>query len=264
MKKSHQIVGIILALALTAGLIVFTFAYDWFGPLVAQEDGKIDSVYRWLAVASIPFFVIILAVIAYCVIEFRVKPGEEDKDGEPMHGSTRIEIIWTVIPTIVVIALGFYAWAVLEDVEARQPNELKITVIGQQFAWGYEYPGLGVKTTGDLIVPKDRPLYFTMTSADVIHSFYVPAARMKRDLADGFVTHINFTPDKLGSYPILCTELCGIGHTTMRSNMRVVSPAAFDKWVAAKKHVGNAKAAGAISGDKITGSSGIRPESGAE
>jgi cytochrome c oxidase subunit 2 len=262
MKKSHQIVGIILALALTAGLIAFTFAYDWFGPLVAEEDGKIDSVYRWLAVASIPFFVIILAVITYCVIEFRFKPGDEEKDGEPMHGSTRIEIIWTVIPTIVVIALGFYAWIVLDDVEARQPNELKITVIGQQFAWNYEYPGLGVKTNGDLIVPNNRPLYFSMTSADVIHSFYVPAARMKRDVADGFTTHINFTPDKLGSYPIVCTELCGIGHTTMRSNMRVVTPEAFDAWVASKKHVGNAKTAGAISGDTITNSAGTGSSSG--
>jgi cytochrome c oxidase subunit 2 len=252
MKKSHQIVGIILALALTAGLIIFTLEYDWMGPLVAQEDGKIDSVYRWLLVASIPFFVIILAVIAYCVIEFRVKPGDEDKDGEPLHGSTRIEIIWTVVPTIVVVALGFYAWIVLDDVEARQPNEMNINVIGQQFAWNYEYPSLGIKTNGDLVVPNNRPLYFTMTSADVIHSFYVPAARMKRDLADGFTTHINFTPDKLGTFPIVCTELCGIGHTTMRSNLRVVTPAQFAHWVVVMKSKGNAKTSGAIAGDKIT------------
>lgn len=236
MKASHRIFGIIVGLAVTAGLIVFTFAYDWFGPLIAEESGKIDTVYRWLLAASIPFFVIIVGVIAFVVLEFRADPDEgNERDGEPFHGSTKIEIVWTVIPTIIVVALGIYAWIVLDQVEAKQPNELKINVVGQQFAWNYEYPTLGVKTSGDLVVPKDRALYFEMTSVDVIHSFYVPNARLKRDTADGFTTRLRFTPDKLGSYPIVCAELCGIGHTTMRSTLRVVTPAEFKAWIARQK-----------------------------
>src|SRR5262249_35131505 len=160
---SHRIVGIAAALALTAALIIFTFSYDWMGPLISPTDGKIDSVYKWLLVASIPFFVIILSMVIYCVVEFRAKPDDpDDKDGAPFHGSTRIEIIWTVIPTIVVLALGAYAWTVLDDVEASPPNALNINVVGQQFTWNYEYPTLGVKTNGDLIVPVGRPLYFRM------------------------------------------------------------------------------------------------------
>ena len=245
MKSSHRIVGGLIALALTAGLLAFTFAYDWMGPLIAQEDGKIDDVYRWLLAASIPFFVIILSVIAFCVVEFRATGDDDDRDGVPFHGSTRIEIVWTIIPTIVVLALGAYAWMVLDDVEAKQPNELTVEVIGQQFAWNYRYPSLGVKTSGDLVVPNNRPLYFEMTSADVIHSFYVPNARMKRDVADGFTTRLRFTPDKLGSYPIVCTELCGIGHTTMRSTLRVVTPAEFAKWVLQQKGPNAPKPTGA-------------------
>jgi cytochrome c oxidase subunit 2 len=246
MKASHRIVGILIAVALTAGLIAFTFAYDWFGPLIASNDGQIDSVYRWLLVASIPFFVIIMAIIAFCVIEFRAKPEDpDDKDGVPLHGSTRIEIIWTVIPTIIVLALGVYAWIVLDDVEAKQPNEMQVNVIGQQFAWNFEYPKYGVKTQKQLVVPLGTPLYFEMTSKDVIHSFYVPGARMKRDIADGFTSRLRFTPDKLGTYPIVCTELCGIGHTTMRSSIRIVTPTLFKAWLATQKKTGAPDATGA-------------------
>jgi cytochrome c oxidase subunit 2 len=92
-----------------------------------------------------------------------------------------------------------------------------------------------VKTSGDLVVPNNRPLYFEMTSADVIHSFYIPGARVKRDIADGFTSRIRFEPNKLGSFPIVCTELCGLGHSTMRSTLRVVTPAEFAKWVALQK-----------------------------
>lgn len=236
MKASHRIFGIVAATLVTAALIVFTIEYDWMGTLIASDMKPVDTVYRALTIASIPFFVIICAIIAYVLFEFRAKPEDpDDKDGAPFHGSTKIEIIWTIIPTIVVMALGIYAWTVLDKVEAAQPNSMTIKVTGQQFAWNYQYPEENVKTSGDLVVPVNRPLYFEMTSADVIHSFSVPSARVKRDVADGFVTRIRFKPDTLGSYPIVCTELCGIGHATMRSTLRVVTPAQFTAWIAAQK-----------------------------
>jgi cytochrome c oxidase subunit 2 len=245
MKASHRIVGIVIATAVAAALVVFSFVYDWFGPLIASEDGQVDSVYRWLLAASIPFFVIIVAIILYCVVEFRADPNDpDDKDGLPMHGSTRIEIVWTLIPTVIVIGLGIYAWMVLSNVEAKKPNELRVNVVGQQFVWNFEYPTYGIKTQKELVVPNNRPLHFRMTSADVIHSFYVPGARMKRDIADGFTTNLRFTPTKLGTYPIVCTELCGIGHSTMRSSIRIVSPAQFTAWAATQKKTGASDATG--------------------
>lgn len=246
MKASHRIVGIVGAILATAALIVFTIEYDWMGTLIADDMKPVDTVYRALTIASIPFFVIICAILAFVLVEFRAKPEDDDeKDGAPFHGSTKIEIVWTIIPTIVVMALGLYAWAVLDKVEAKQPNSMTIKVIGQQFAWNYQYPEQGIKTSGDLVVPVNRPLYFEMTSADVIHSFYVPSARVKRDVADGFVTRIRFEPNKLGSYPIVCTELCGIGHATMRSTLRVVTPTEFAAWTAAQKSARAPKPTGA-------------------
>jgi cytochrome c oxidase subunit 2 len=246
MKASHRIVGIIVAVLVTAGLVVFSIAYDWMGTLIADDMKPVDDVYKALLVASIPFFVIICAILAYCLVEFRAKPEDAiDKDGAAFHGSTKIEIVWTIIPTIVVMALGIYAWTVLDKVEAAKPNSMTIKVIGQQFAWNYQYPELGIKTSGDLVVPNDKPLYFEMTSADVIHSFYVPAARVKRDVADGFTSRIRFEPNKLGSYPIVCTELCGIGHATMRSTLRVVTPTQFAAWAAAQKSAKAPKPTGA-------------------
>ena len=147
MKASHRIVGIVGALVATAVLIVFTLEYDWMGTLIADDMAPIDTVYKALTIASIPFFIIICAILAFCLVEFRAKPDDdEEKDGAPFHGSTKIEIVWTIIPTIVVMALGLYAWAVLDKVEAKQPNSMTIKVIGQQFAWNYQYPEYDVKT----------------------------------------------------------------------------------------------------------------------
>lgn len=246
MKASHRIIGIAITVLITAGLVVFSIEYDWMGPLIDTGNGRIDDVYKALLVASIPFFMIIVGMLGFMLLEFRAKPEDaDDKDGAPFHGSTKIEIVWTIIPTIVVMALGLYAWTVLDKVEAAKPNSMTVKVIGQQFAWNYQYPEQGIKTSGDLVVPVNQPLYFEMTSADVIHSFYVPATRMKRDVADGFTTRLRFVPNKLGSYPIVCTELCGIGHATMRSTLRVVTRPQFDAWVAAQKTAKAPKPTGA-------------------
>lgn len=244
MKASHRIAVIAITFLATIGLIVFTLEYDWFGPLIDSRMVEVDNVYKALTIASIPFFMIIIGLMWWILLAFRAKPEDDPtKDGEPFHGSTKIEIIWTVIPLIVVLSLGIYSWKVLDKIEAAEPNSMTIKVIGQQFAWNYQYPDFGedengdpiVRTGGDLVVPINKPLYFEMTSADVIHSFYVPAARVKRDVADGFTTRIRFRPEKLGRYPIVCAELCGIGHATMRGTLRVVSTAEFAKWVALMK-----------------------------
>jgi cytochrome c oxidase subunit 2 len=251
MKASHRIAVIVLTTLATIGLIVFTLKYDWMGPLIDQRMSEIDDIYKALTIASIPFFMIIIGLMAMILLQFRAKPEDDPtKDGSPYHGSTRIEIVWTVIPAIVVVSLGLYAWNVLDKVEAAQPNSMTVQVVGQQFAWNYRYPEYGVKTGGDLVVPVNRPLYFELTSADVIHSFYVPSARVKRDAADGFVTRMRFRPEKTGSYPIICAELCGIGHATMRGTLRVVTQAEFNKWVLMMKSSKAPKPTGANTDEK--------------
>lgn len=241
MKASHRIAGIVAVVVSSVLLIAFTYIYDWFPTQLTPASGKIDNLYKLLTAVSIPFFVIIVAFMVFCVLEFRVDPSDPpDKDGEPIHGSTKLELIWTGVPLFIILLLGIYSWIVLDQVEAKQKNPLLINVTGQQFIWNYEYVKDGaekvdVKTSGDLVVPVNKPLEFRITSLDVIHSFWVPAARLKRDATAGVVTPLRFTPQKTGSYDIVCTELCGVGHATMRGKLKVVSKADWVKWLAGQK-----------------------------
>ena len=233
MKQSHRIAGLV-GVVVAAALITWgAVSYHWFPTLISPTDGKIDSLYKWLLIASVPFFVIIVAAIAFMLVEFRAEGEDDERDGAPLHGSTTLEAIWTIIPTIVLIGLGIYAWSVLNDVEAKQPDELKVRVIGQQFAWSFEYldkQDKVVAESNELIVPVGKPLDLVLISRDVIHSFFVPNVRLKRDATPGVVKHLRFRPTKLGAYPIICAELCGIGHATMRQTLRVVPNAKYVKW----------------------------------
>lgn len=118
-----------------------------------------------------------------------------------------------------------------------------INVTGEQFVWSFEYPDADVEST-ELVVPVDKQIEFKLGSKDVIHSFWVPQWRIKQDAVPGMETTAIVTPNKVGSYPLVCTELCGLGHATMRAPVRTVSQADFDKWLAEK----------ATSGDKVGGS----------
>jgi cytochrome c oxidase subunit 2 len=191
-------------------------------------------------------FVLVVVVVLFSVWKFRMRPGEEQLDGPPIHGNTRLEVIWTAIPAIVLVALCSYAWVELNNIEAAQPNEMRINVTGQQFAWTFEYPQAGGKPvkSNQLYLAKDQPVRFFVKALDVIHDFWVPAFRVKIDAVPGLETKYRVTPDRLGTYPVVCAELCGLGHSVMRSSAHVVTPADFKAWLADR----NAPAAGAAGG----------------
>jgi cytochrome c oxidase subunit 2 len=210
-----------------------TLQIDWFPPQAATAAPKIDTLYDWLLVASVPMFVLVMSVALYSVIRFRVRPGQDPGDGAPIHGNTRLEIIWVTIPFLIVTALAVYAAVVLAQMEKKQPNELQVRAIGQQFTWHFEYaqPG-GQKVRSDvLILPSGRPVYMKINALDVLHSFWVPAFRIKEDAVPGQTDHVRFTPTKLGSYEVVCAELCGWGHSTMRVKTLVVSKQSFDQFI---------------------------------
>jgi cytochrome c oxidase subunit II len=220
------------ALGIAAGL-----AIDWFPEQASTQAGPIDTLYDILIWVSVPVFVTVTIIVLFSVQHFRMRPGEEQLDGPPIHGNTRLEVIWTAIPAVMLVVLCSYAWVVLNDIEEAQANEMRINVVGQQFAWTFEYPQAGgkpIKST-QLYLPKDRPVRFYVKALDVIHDFWVPAFRMKIDAVPGIETKYRITPTKLGTYPVVCAELCGLGHAVMRSTTRVVTPAAFNKWIAEQK-----------------------------
>ncbi len=185
--------------------------------------------------ASIPIFVIVVGVILYCVWQFRMKPGQELKDGPPIHGNTRLEVFWTALPAILVIGLVGYSFAVLHDNEKKPAHEIQIGVTGQQFFWSFQYPpsvtGGAPINSYQLYLPAGESVYFNMKSKDVIHAFWIPAFRVQEDVVPGITTHLRATPNRIGSYPVVCNLLCGVGHSLMRSTVHVVTPTQFRAWI---------------------------------
>jgi cytochrome c oxidase subunit 2 len=186
-----------------------------------------------------------MVMFAYAIWKFRAKPGDES-DGKPIHGNTRLEIAWTVIPTIIVLFGAGYSWVVLNDIEATASDRMPVNVIGQQYKWTFEYPekmvGSGESatpvTTNEMHVPVGRQLEVTMSALDVLHSFWVPEWGIKRDAVpaedpeeEGIDNEFVVTPDEEGTFSLVCTELCGTGHATMRALVVVESQEEFDQWL---------------------------------
>jgi cytochrome c oxidase subunit 2 len=213
--------------------IAITLLIDWFPQDASGAADQIDTLYDVLLICSVPVFVLVMTIAIYSVVRFRAKPGDMG-DGPPIHGNTRLEVIWVTIPFLMVTALAIYGWIVLDDIEAKQKNEMVVNVTGQQFTWSFEYPSEKL-TSAELVLPVERPVEFKVHTKDVIHSFWVPQFRLKSDAVPGLTTKIRLTPDRVGRYEVVCAELCGLGHSTMRQFVRVVPAGEFDKWVSAQK-----------------------------
>jgi cytochrome c oxidase subunit 2 len=228
--ERHPLAKMILIGVVASVIGVFlVLQIDWFPVQASTGAHEIDTLYDVLLIASVPVFVLVMSVVIYSVVKFRARPGDM-RDGAPIHGNTRLEIVWVTIPFLMVTALAIYGWVVLDDLEAKQPNEMVVKVTGRQFAWSFAYPG--EKVNSDLLVlPKDRPVEFLINTKDVLHDFWVPEFRLKSDAVPGLTTKIRLTPNRLGKYQVVCAELCGLGHSTMRQDVRVVEPAVFDSWV---------------------------------
>ena len=246
-------------IALTAVMSVVLLQFDWFGPDASEERNPIDTLFDVMIVLSCLVFAIVLVMFFYAIWKFRVKPGDEG-DGLPIHGNTKLEIAWTVIPTIIVLFGAGYSWVVLDEIEAKDADAMPVTVTGQQFKWTFEYPEYTVGsgetatpvTTNQLHVPVGRQLEVKMVALDVLHSFWVPEWGIKRDAVpasnpeeQGVDDEFVVTPDEEGTYSLICTELCGTGHATMRATVVVESQEEFDQWMADQEQAQSGAAGGA-------------------
>lgn len=235
----------------TAIGIALSFWIHWFPVNAAKQDKPIDTLYHVLMIVSIPIFVLVLTVILYSAWAFRMRPGQEHQDGPPIHGNTRLEVVWTAIPAILLVSLCSYAYGVLTDIEKPHKDELVVKVHAIQFAWSFSYPqtsGRPAVTSDQLYLPVNRPVRFDIDTQDVIHDFWVPAFRVKIDTVPGIVTHLRVTPTRLGTYPVVCAELCGLGHSVMRSTAHVLTAAAYARWLAQKQAPVSAGGAGSAGG----------------
>ncbi len=245
--RRHQLAQMLIIGVISSAIgIAVALSINWFPVQASSQARKIDDLWDILLIASVPVFVLVEVVVLYSVWKFRMRPGEEQKDGPPIHGNTMLEIIWTAIPALIIFSLVTYSYIVLTDIEKKPSRQMVVDVTGQQFAWSYTYkePGKPTVNTDVLYVPKGTSVDFRIKATDVIHDFWVPAFRMKIDAVPGITTHYRVTPVRNGSYAVVCAELCGLGHSTMRSTVRVVDPVTFRGWLAAKQA---AKPAGATS-----------------
>ncbi len=245
--------GVIVAIAVVASIlgVILGVLINWFPVAASSQAKQVDTFYDVLIGASVPVFVAVTAVVLYCCYQFRLRPGEEDMDGPPIHGNTRLEVIWTTIPALMMLALCSYAYVELHNAEkapAAAQRELHVRVVGQQFTWTFYYPpaqGRGKEIASpQLYLPKGRSVKFKVQTKDVLHDFWVPAFRWKIDAVPGVNTGYRVTPTRLGSYPVVCAELCGLGHAVMRQTAHVVPEAEFEDWLAKKGGPGGATGGG--------------------
>ena len=238
-RESHPLAQLVLIGAVVSAIgIAVALAIDWFPTQASAEAEEIDSLFDVLLIVSVPIFVLVEVVVLFCAWKFRMRPGEELKDGAPIHGSTRLEVVWTAAPALILVGLCTYAYVVLRDIEKKKPDTMVVNVTGEQFAWSFEYPaettGAKAVSSAQLYLPKGRPVEFKVRSKDVIHDFWVPAFRLKIDAVPGVTTQYRVTPNRLGSFPAVCAELCGLGHATMRQNAHVIPAGQFKAWLAKK------------------------------
>jgi cytochrome c oxidase subunit 2 len=227
---------VVAAVIGVAILLPLALLVPWFPAKGSTQAGDIHTLYVVLLAASVPMFVLVETVVLYSVWKFRMKPGQERIDGPPIHGNTRLEIVWTVLPAALLIGLCSYAYTVLRSNEGHKANAMTVNVTERQFAFEFAYPQSGGKTvvSSVLYLPKGRPVVFKLHSLDVIHSFFVPEFSEKLDAVPGITTTLRVTPTRLGTYPAECTELCGAGHSLMRARVKVVTPQRFASWLASQ------------------------------
>jgi cytochrome c oxidase subunit 2 len=220
---------ILFAIVAAAAGLTLALVPGWLPRPASREADRIDFVFWFVTIICIVIFAAVAAILGYAVLKFRARP-DDDSDGPPIHGHTGVEIAWTAIPTVLVTAIAIVSAIVLAKNDAAGANPLRVDVTGQQFAWNFKYPSFGNRPSGDLRLPVGRSVVLHLNALDVIHSFWVPEFGQKQDLVPGIETTLHITPKRTGRFPVVCTELCGLGHATMRSSAIVMTQTAFQKW----------------------------------
>ncbi len=216
-------------LVLGAGILVGRYV-NLMPPAATVEAVIVDRLFSTMLGIAFAIFVLVEGVLLYAVLRFRRRSGHEG-EGVPIHGSNRLELAWTFIPALIVFWLSAVSGQVIFRLDAPPDDALRVRVVAQQFTWQFEYPEYGITST-ELNVPVDVPVELEVISRDVIHSFWVPAFRLKEDALPMRETHMTFTASTVGEYPVVCAELCGAGHAIMRTQVHVQTQEEFAGWLA--------------------------------
>jgi cytochrome c oxidase subunit 2 len=185
----------------------------------------VDKTFLIIFSIAFVFIIGITAFMIWTVIHFSRKKGKEAKQ---FTGSTRLEIIWTTIPLIIVMIMFYYGWSGFAPMRKVPSDAMVVQAIGRMWEWEFDY-GNGMKTT-DLVLPVNKPVRVNLKSEDVNHSLFIPAFRVKEDVIPGYDNYLWFIPTIVGEYEILCTEYCGLLHSGMLAKAKIMEQADYDKW----------------------------------
>ncbi len=191
---------------------------------------KVDWIHNVITDLSVFFTVAIVGSMIYFAIRYREKPGRRH-DTPQIEGSHALELIWTIVPTIICIFIGYYSVAYYRELRAVPEHALTINAWGQKWKWDFQYTdGIKREVTGEMVVPVGQPIKVVLRSRDVLHSFFIPSMRVKSDALPGKFTYVSFTPVKTGTYQAFCTEYCGKDHSAMLAKVKVVSQDEYARW----------------------------------
>ncbi len=264
------IAGLIIAVVVVITIAVLAAAgvtpqqvWDSFFPVdaskpVTDRGVATRQLYNIVFYIAVVIFVLVEGLIVFSVFRFRRKPGDDTLPPQT-HGNNLVEVIWTVIPTAIVLALFFMSWQTLNTVDAATKSDVHVRAVAARFQWQFDYldadgktlftQSLPVGEDGGLVLPVGEPVHITLRSPDVIHAFYVPKFLFKRDVIPGKENNFDFTVEEPGTYRGQCAELCGPYHGSMIFEVNAKSKADFDTWMAAHVAKANATPAPQPSGD---------------
>lgn len=186
----------------------------------------VDRAFWYIFVVSIFFLVGITAVMIYFVIRYRRSNHPEPAD---IRDDWKLETLWTLIPTVIALSMFWIGWSSYTGLRNVPANAVEVEALGQMFSWIFIYEN--DKETYELVVPENTPVKINVESLDVLHSFYIPAFRVKVDAVKGYPTYVWFQTKEAGEFDILCTEYCGVDHSQMLAKLKVVSQAEYEQWL---------------------------------
>jgi cytochrome c oxidase subunit II len=233
-SRVFAVVTLLALAALVAAQPAFADTATFNEP-VSPSAERMDEVYRAILGVTVTIFVLVGGWLVYSAIRFRERPGQADLPEPPqLHGSTRLEIGWTVVPVLILVGLSAFTFVKLPDVYEQPKGGLEIKVLAQQYGWTYTYPDGKHPAQGDsntLVVPEDTNVKLTLTSKDVIHDWWVPELAPKVDVIPGQDTQTWFNANRTGTFKGQCAEFCGPGHATMIILVKVLPKQEFETYM---------------------------------
>jgi cytochrome c oxidase subunit 2 len=201
----------------------------WMPPQASTVAGQVDQIFYWIFYISLFFFTLIVVLMVIFAIRFRRRGQQPVAHADaPVH-NTPLELAWTIIPTIIVFVIFYVGFRGFLTLSVTPANAYEIQVSGQRWKWLFTYPNGYVEE--NLHVPVDRPVSLVMTSEDVIHSFFVPDFRIKRDVVPGRYSKVWFQAKAPGEHQVYCAEYCGTNHSLMLARVVVHEPGGFERWL---------------------------------